>query len=577
MSPTGYSQAVSDFRHAQRKVALERVLARLAGRSTDLLSYEDVREKLKGRETAKLELKEIPLDSIVGSVGRYKDFTRGFLPRQHSDSNRWARVKIAVTELGGLPPVDVYQIGEAYFVLDGNHRVSVAREIGATHIQAYVRRVTTKVPLSPDVEPDDLIIQAEFAEFLERTSLAEVLEPDQLRVTAPGQYQTLFGQIEAHRAYLAEERKEHISWQEASKNWVEQVYLPLVDVIREQGVLRDFPGRTETDLYVWISRHRAALERELGWEIRPDNAAADLMIKASPRVRRRAARLARKAMAAVTPDRLVAGPAPGRWRAGTLAARRAERFTVDILVPVRGEETSWSAMDQALLVAEREGARLQGLHVVHSEELKQGDETGFVKQEFDRRCEEAGVPGKLAVEVGGIARRICERARWADLVVTYLAHPPGTRPAARLGSGFRTMILRCPTPILAVPGFRSPMEKALLAYDGSPKAKEALYLSTYLASRWNISLAIVSVMEASRASDATLKEAQSYAEQHAVMPALVSKSGDVAQGILQTAAERQCDFLVIGGYGYSPIVEVALGSAVDQILRESVKPVLICR
>ena len=577
MSISGYSQAVKDFRRARRKLALARVLARLTGKSTNLLSYDDVRRKLKGRETSKLELKEIPLDSIVGSVGRYRDFSRGFLPRRDSDSGRWARVKVLATELGGLPPIEVYQIGEVYFVLDGNHRVSVARDVGAKYIEAYVRLVKTKVPLSPDVEPDDLIIKAEFAEFLERTSFREVLEPDQLRVTAPGQYQPLIGQIEAHRELLAEERKEQISQQEATEHWVEHIYLPLVGVIREQGLIRDFPGRTETDLYVWISRHREALEREVGWEIKPGSAAADLSFKASSKVRRRAARLAKKAMDAVTPDSLEAGPATGRWRAETMAASRAEHFTADILVPVHGEQASWSAMDQALLIAEREGARLQGLHIVASEKLKQEDEARYVMEEFERRCKEAGIPGKLAIEVGGVARRICERARWADLVVPHLAHPPGTRARARLGSGFRTMILRCPTPILSVPGSRSPMNHALLAYDGSPKAKEALYVSIYLAGRWNISLTIVAVMEASRVTDETLSEAQSYAEQHEVKPALVSKSADVPNAILQTADERKCDFFVMGGYGHRPIIEAALGSAVDHILRKSDKPVLICR
>ncbi len=139
------------------------------------------------------------------------------------------------------------------------------------------------------------------------------------------------------------------------------------------------------------------------------------------------------------------------------------------------------------------------------------------------------------------------------------------------------MILRCPTPILAVPGSTSPMDHAILAYDGSPKAKEALYLSTYLASRWNISLVIVSVTEAKRVTDETLREAQSYAERHEVKPTLVGKSGDVAKAIRQTAEERKCDFFVMGGYGHSPIVEAALGSAVDHILQESDKPVLICR
>jgi nucleotide-binding universal stress UspA family protein len=532
---------------------------------------------LKAKETSKSELKEIPLDAIVGSVGRYDDFTRGFLPRRDSDEGRWAGVKVAVTELGGLSPIEVYQIGEAYFVLDGNHRVSVARDVGASQIEAYVRQVRTKVPLSPDIQPDDLIVKAEYAEFLDRTSIDEIAPQADMTVTSPGRYPVLQDQITAHQDHLDKTEHRQASLREAAEAWYQQVYLPTVEVIRRQGLLRDFPGRTETDLYVWMSQHRADLERELGWEVKQESVASDLAAQSSPRLIRRFSRARQKLINALTPDPLVAGPAPGIWRRGQLNVRGRENLAADILVAVSGAEHSWSAVEQALIVAQREGARLQGLHVVKSEKQVGGEKAKSVRVEFERRSDEAGVSGRLAVEVGGVARKICERARWTDLVVVNLAHPPGTRPTARLGSGFRTMILRCPTPILAVPWSISPMNHAILAYDGSPKAKEALYLSTYLASRWNISLVIVSVTEAKRVTDETLREAQSYAERHEVMPALVGKSGDVAEAVLQTANERKCDFFVVGGYGNSPIIEAALGSAVDHILRESDRPVLICR
>ena len=132
-----------------------------------------MREKLRGRETSARTLNEIPVAAIVGSVGRYKEFTRDFLPQKSINADRWIRVKMAMTGSGGVPPIEVYRIGESYFVLDGNHRVSVAREMGLSHIEAYVNEVATKAPLPPHTRPDELILQAEYAEFLERLPTLE--------------------------------------------------------------------------------------------------------------------------------------------------------------------------------------------------------------------------------------------------------------------------------------------------------------------------------------------------------------------------------------------------------------------
>ncbi len=169
-----YEHAVQDFREARRQAVREQLMAHLTGKAADLLSYDEVREKLKARGSKPLGLKDIPLDAIVGSVGRYADFTRSFLPKVDSDRERWARVQVANADLTGLPPIEAYQIGEAYFVRDGNHRVSVARQLGAPTIQAYVTEIETRVPLTADVQPDDLILKAEYADFLEKTRLDEI-------------------------------------------------------------------------------------------------------------------------------------------------------------------------------------------------------------------------------------------------------------------------------------------------------------------------------------------------------------------------------------------------------------------
>ena len=118
-------------------------------------------------------------------------------------SMRWARVKTAIESPIGVPPIELYRIGNAYFVLDGNHRVSVLRRMGATQAQAYVTEVQTRVPLSPYDSPDDLILKAEYAEFLDRTKLDEQRPHADLRVTSPGRYAGIEEEIEAHRAALS--------------------------------------------------------------------------------------------------------------------------------------------------------------------------------------------------------------------------------------------------------------------------------------------------------------------------------------------------------------------------------------
>jgi nucleotide-binding universal stress UspA family protein len=570
-------QAIQDFRNARRRAIIEQIVARLTGRSADLLAYDEVRTRLKVAATEPRVLKEIPLDAIVGSVGRYTDFTRSFLPRSEDDQTRWVRVRVKIDELAGLPPIDVYQIGQVYFVRDGNHRVSVARELGATHIEAYVSEVQTKVPLTPDVQPDDLIVKAEYADFLERTHLDRIRPEADLTMSIPGQYAELLEQIDVYRYFLGQNQQREIPYDEAVAGWYEEVYLPIVQPIRQRDLLAEFPGRTEADLYLWISRHRAALREALEWEVEPGDAAVDLAYQASPRIQRVASRLADRVLDALIPDELEAGPSPGNWRRVHLLAGRQDRLFTDILVPVSGHELGWRALHQAVEVARREGGRLFGLYVVPGERQRDGARAGAIQVEFERRCAEAGIPGQLAIATGKVARTICERARWTHLISVSLAHPPQPQPGAKLQSGFRTLIRRCSPPMLAVPGAVSPLDRALLAYDGSPKAQEALFVATYLAGQWRIPLVVVSTAEEESATSARLSEAGDYLRGHGVQATFVARSGPPAAAILHTAEEHHCDLILLGGYGRQPLAEVILGSTVDELLRTSPWPLLICR
>ena len=548
-----YQAALRDFSDARQQAMLQEVLARLTGKSIELLSYEEVAHKLRLTERAERGVQAIPLEAIVGSVGRYTDFTRTFLPRQKNDQERWARVKTAFAE--GLPAIDVYKVGEVYFVLDGNHRVSIARQNGMTHIDAHVIEVRTKVPLTPDVRPDDLIVKAEYADFLEQTRLDRLRPAADLSLTAPGQYAELKEQIECQRCCLEENRQCDLSYAEAVETWYDEVYFPTVTAIRERGLLRWFPGRTETDLYLWVTQHRHDLEHELGWAVRPEAAVTDLAVRESTR--------------AENEETL-----PGSWRKARLLDRYAEQLFTDILVPLNGSPAGWQALDQAIIVAQHEAARLQGLHIVASESRKQAAETQAIQAQFNQRCEAAKVTGSLVIETGDVTRKICERALLSDLVVLNVAHPPAAGLHS-LGSGLRTIIWRCARPILAIPDQIARFERALLAYDGSPKAKEALFVATYLAERWQSKLTVLTLPDA-RAAASVQDYARAYLEMHEIQADFVVEYGRLDR-LLKILEERRIDLLIMGGYSISALEEIVVGSAVNAMLRQAQCPLLICR
>ena len=289
--------AVEDFRRARSLASREKIVARLSGRSAELICYQDVPKGLRDVRITSRGLRDIPIDAIVGSVGRCTDFTRSFMPLRDNSEARWARVEQAWQDLTGLPPIEVYQIGDVYFVVDGNHRVSVARQFGLSHIEAHVVEFETKVPLSPDDSPGDLIVKADYAEFLAHTRLDELRPGVDLAMSVPGRYRELEEQIAACCYPVEAEKRPASPYEEAVARWYDEAYLPVIQVVRERGMLRDFSGRTETDLYVWILKHRAELEQELEQEIGPEAALTDLVGRLTLKQRRPFSRVVDAVMA----------------------------------------------------------------------------------------------------------------------------------------------------------------------------------------------------------------------------------------------------------------------------------------
>jgi len=574
-----YRIARDDFRRARRQAKLREIINRLTGRPSDLLSFEEVRQKLKARGGQQRGLQRIPLDSIVGSVGRYTDFTRDFLPRSEATAGRWVRLKTRFRNLQEMPPIHVYKIGEAYFVLDGNHRVSIARQRKATDIGAYVTEIQTRVALAPDTDFEDLIIKSEYVDFLEKTHLDELRPEADLAITAPGRYQLLENQIRVHQAGLRKGANQDIPYTEAVANWYDSVYMPVIKVIRGRGILRDFPNRTETDLYVWITEHQQELKRSLGWNLEASVAATDYTNRHGARPPRVISRFWHRLREAVVPLSLDRGPRPGmfRKRQQEIHAHDPAHLFTHMLMPLSGEVESWKALDFGIRLAWREEAHLLGLHVVDQDEDLSSPGVQAIRERFEQRCREVGIPGEMSIEVGEIAPTIIKRATLSDLVIIHMAHPPKDHPINRMESGIRKMIQRCPRPILTIPEVSGKLERLLVAYNGSPKATEALYAAAYFAGRWEVSLLVLTVAESEKVNPKIIKRAQYYLQSQGVRTTFIQARGEVASTILATAKNNQVDMIFMGGYNQPPIMEVVFGSSLDAVLAESQLPVLICR
>ncbi len=547
--PYKYQMAIQDFQSARQRAAIQEVLARVRGKSNQLLSYEDVAEKLKLRARTERGVQHVPVDAIVGSVGRNTDFTRTFLPRRAEDRERWANVKTAFIE-GNLPPIEVYKVGDVYFVVDGNHRVSIAQQEGMKTIEARVIEIRTDIPLTPDVQPDDLIIKAEYADFLDATRLNELRPNVDLSVTSVDQYEILMSQIHLQKFILVEDQKQNASLEDAATYWYDTIYIPLAEAIRDRGILHWFPGRTVTDLYVWISENRNELEKDLGWQIQSDIAATDLILERS-----------------VVSE-------PGSWRKARAVTRYTDHLFMDILVPLSGDPESWDSLEQALIIAKHEEARLHGLHIVDSNGKAESQGPLAVQTRFNQLCADANVDGRLFIETGEITKKICERATMTDLIVLKIVHPP-LGGLASLTSPFRAIIANSSRPVLGVPTTASQFKHAVLAYDGSDRAKEALFVATYLAEMWKTELIVFTATDAKLTADAQ-EHVRRYLDIHEVEAEYVISEQGAMDSLKTLTEERDVDLVLMGSHGGSVLQQVFTGSALDYMLRESKIPTFIC-
>jgi hypothetical protein len=270
-------QVRKDFSHARFKAFISRIRHILAGKSLTLLSYDEVKEKLRIGGPVYRGVHTVPVDKIAGSMNRYHQFDRAFLPLEDEIANRWQNIDRAFYQDVSLPPVVLYKIGEVYFVVDGHHRVSVAKEQGQVFIDAEVRECQTKVNITVDLQPEDLEILGEEVNFLERTALDRLRPKAAIKLSIPDGFDRMLEHIAVHRYFMGLNARRDIAEDEAVGHWYDTVYKPIVRAIRFSGVLKNFPGKTEGDLYLWVLDRQRYLSQEGRKLSSPEKAARDFI------------------------------------------------------------------------------------------------------------------------------------------------------------------------------------------------------------------------------------------------------------------------------------------------------------
>jgi hypothetical protein len=294
------STAGIEWEKARRKAFWSKLLHVLSPTEDRLLSFDEVASRLKLRNSIYRGRQIVPLDKIVGSVGRYHDFTKAFLPTGNIQEDRWKAVAaLYLNPTGrGVPPVELYKAGNVYFVKDGNHRVSVARQLELPEIEAYVWEFTLPIPDADlaDGDIDKIILEAERQDFLRETNLNTWRPHHNINLTLPGGYTDLLHQISHYQSVLSKIDQTEITYAEAVTAWYDMIYETTILKIRTEKVLDMFPGRTEADFFVWITRYHRELKAQYDRPIMLSQVVRNFREKHRPNLWRNMKRLANKIM-----------------------------------------------------------------------------------------------------------------------------------------------------------------------------------------------------------------------------------------------------------------------------------------
>lgn len=266
----------STFKKARRREAYRR-LSQVAGRgdARPLLSLDEVTKRLGAFEQSYVGIRPIPVAAIVGTVSRVEDFDRDFLPKRSKIQERWRQVEQSFPD-SDFPPISVYEIDGRYFVVDGHHRVAIAKQRGTEIIDAEVTRLRSRTPLPPDADIGAIIMAEQQRRFMEESGLGRARSQARIEFSRPQGYIELLEHIKIHGYHMMMERGELLSVEEIASDWYDRVYLPTVEAIHREGLSELWPKATDADLFLWVGQRRRELFPE-----RPDEMDIDGTVRAA--------------------------------------------------------------------------------------------------------------------------------------------------------------------------------------------------------------------------------------------------------------------------------------------------------
>ena len=283
-------QAEEDFYKARNKAFINEIQHLLSPEEASLISLNDVKQLIKPQNETYIGMKVIPIEKIVGSEGRYKDFDNRFFPKSSFLRTRWEHVDEAAIKAIDLPPIKVYELAGFYFVRDGNHRVSVAKARGVEFIDAEVVSLQSEIKLKKANNINDIIKQIIYYEkrvFYAETNFGDITDYWCLDFSTAGSYDVIYNHILTHKYYINIGKEKEITMEEAILSWFNKVYIPLVSSIKRKHILHNFPKRTLGDLYIWVVKYWDELKQKFGDDIPLDEVVTDFSKTHKPPIKKR--------------------------------------------------------------------------------------------------------------------------------------------------------------------------------------------------------------------------------------------------------------------------------------------------
>ncbi|HEY4419306.1 MAG TPA: chromosome partitioning protein ParB [Pseudonocardia sp.] len=267
MPATGFptADAENDFLRVRRRQVLSRLAAWLRREPDDIneiLPFDEVVAALGRTGERRLGLQVVPVDAIVGSVDRTRDFDRWFRPRSQRTRERWERLARAQRRGEAIPPIDTYKVGELYFVRDGHHRVSVAHALRLRSIDAFVTEIATKIDATGISRRGDLITRDLRRVFLDRVPLPGPALCTIL-VTNAWSYAELSETVEAWGFRLMQQEARYLDRETVARRWYAEEYRPVVRMLEQADLIGD---RTDAEAYLHLACERYRLMRTHRWD-----------------------------------------------------------------------------------------------------------------------------------------------------------------------------------------------------------------------------------------------------------------------------------------------------------------------